>query len=273
VTVLSVGLDAACVVLTAFLAMSAIRAVRRHTALIEARSSELEQFAGRVSHDLRGPLTPVLMAVQRACREMPPDHPMHTAFARADRSLARMTALVDDLLTFARAGGAPDPDASASVRLVVDATMDETSPVAQASKVILRCEPGDDVHAACSPGVLGSLLSNLVRNAVKYIGDAAVRQVVVRWRARGQAVRVEVADTGPGLPPGGESAVFEPYVRLDQTGQGGIGLGLATVKRLAEAHHGAVGVHSSARGSVFWFELPTRPPPREPQARAQGASV
>jgi signal transduction histidine kinase len=261
-TMLSIGLDAACVVFTALLAMAAIRAVRRHTALIEARSRELEQFAGRVAHDLRGPLTPVLLAIQGANKQSSPGDPMHAAFERANRSLARMTSLVDDLLTFARAGGAPDPDASASLRTVVEATIEEASSAAQASSVTLRCESGDDVHAACSPGVLGSLLSNLVRNAVKYMGSAAVRQVVVRWEVRGQAVRVEVVDTGPGLPKGAESAVFEPYVRLDRTGQGGIGLGLATVKRLAEAHNGAVGVSSTARGSTFWFELPTRPAPQ-----------
>jgi signal transduction histidine kinase len=258
ITALSVGLDVACVVLTAFLATAAIRAVRRHTTLIEGRSRELEQFAARVAHDLRGPLTPVQFALQRAGKQATPDDPMHGTLARANRSLARMTALVDDLLSFARAGGAPDPDASADVHSTIDAVLDEAAPAAQASGIALQCEPGDEVRAACAAGVLQSLLSNLVRNAIKYMGEVSERRVVVRWHATGNRVRVEVADTGPGLPSGTESAVFEPYVRADRTGKAGIGLGLATVKRLAEAHGGAAGVASSPRGCTFWFALPKR---------------
>ena len=252
VTEFSVGLDAACVVLTAFLAMGAIRAVRRHTALIEARSRELEQFAARVAHDFRGPLTPVLLAVHTLGKGTAPGDPMHTTVARAKRSLGRMTSLVDDLLAFARAGGAADPNAAADVRSVVDAVVDEATPDAHASNLTLQRESGDDVQAACSAGVLGSLLSNLVRNAIKYMGQAVVRRVVVRWQVHRDTVRVEVSDTGPGLPADAETSVFDPYVRFDRTGQSGIGLGLATVKRLAEGHGGAVGVRSTARGCTFW---------------------
>lgn len=69
-------------------------------------------------------------------------------------------------------------------------------------------------------------------------------------------VRFEVEDTGPGLPPGLEPLVFEPYVRGHKTGAG-IGLGLATVRRITEAHGGEVGVFANKeRGCTFWFELP-----------------
>ncbi len=79
-------------------------------------------------------------------------------------------------------------------------------------------------------------------------------------RVRGQAqrgrVRVEVADTGAGLPEEMQQRVFEPYVRLDKS-RPGIGLGLATVRRLVLAHGGKVGVSPNAgTGAVFWFELP-----------------
>ncbi|HSN27879.1 MAG TPA: HAMP domain-containing sensor histidine kinase, partial [Kofleriaceae bacterium] len=68
--------------------------------------------------------------------------------------------------------------------------------------------------------------------------------------------RIEVQDTGPGIPPGEDPRIFEPYVQLDRTG-GSIGLGLATVQRLARAHGGNVGVISPpGRGALFWVELP-----------------
>ena len=68
----------------------------------------------------------------------------------------------------------------------------------------------------------------------------------------------EVEDTGPGLPPGAEAQVFAPFVRLPEAkGKAGIGLGLATVKRLVEANGGEVGVASPpGDGARFWFTLP-----------------
>lgn len=70
-------------------------------------------------------------------------------------------------------------------------------------------------------------------------------------------MRVEVEDTGPGIEPDKLELIFAPYVR-GTTKQPGLGLGLATVKRLVEAHGGRVGVSSMLnQGSVFWFELPT----------------
>jgi len=70
-------------------------------------------------------------------------------------------------------------------------------------------------------------------------------------------VRVEVADTGPGLPPGSEQLVFEPFRRAGNSHLPGLGIGLATVKRIVEAYGGRLGVWSTpGRGSTFWFELP-----------------
>jgi signal transduction histidine kinase len=109
---------------------------------------------------------------------------------------------------------------------------------------------------ACPTGVLTSLVSNLVHNAIKYMGEARERRIAVRTLRVGRLARVEVEDTGPGLPPGSEERVFAPYTRADRSGQAGLGLGLATVKRLAEGYGGRVGVRSSSDGCVFWFEVP-----------------
>jgi signal transduction histidine kinase len=112
-------------------------------------------------------------------------------------------------------------------------------------------------HVACAAGVLTSVVSNLASNAIKYIGTGPVRRLEIRAREEAQVVRVELEDTGPGLAVGSEEQVFEPYVRGRATTQPGIGLGLATVKRLVEGHGGRVGVRSVlGQGCTFWFELP-----------------
>lgn len=107
-----------------------------------------------------------------------------------------------------------------------------------------------------------SVISNMLRNAVKYIveGEQPVRRISVRVKTRDDTVRVEMEDTGPGMPPGTERLVFEPFQRLPGTRQPGTGLGLATVKKIIEAYKGGVGVRSTlGQGSLFWFELPKAP--------------
>jgi signal transduction histidine kinase len=161
-------------------------------------------------------------------------------------------------LAFARAGGEVDRTARASALEGARAVVDDARAQADAASIELRVDPlSADVAVACPSGVLTSLVSNLVRNAIKYMGHARERLVVVRVVRTDSRVRVEVVDTGPGLPEGAAERVFDPYVRADRSGQPGLGLGLATVKRLTEAYGGRVGVRSSAAGCTFWFELPT----------------
>jgi signal transduction histidine kinase len=135
------------------------------------------------------------------------------------------------------------------------------------------------VAVRCANGVLASLISNLVRNAIKHMGQSPRREVQVRIDPRRDRVRFEVQDTGPGLPPELVSHAFDPYVRGAGTSEPGLGLGLATVRRLVEGHFGRYGVTSrEGDGALFWFELPAAehstsgdmpavfdpPPPRPP---------
>jgi two-component system OmpR family sensor kinase len=255
-TGLSIALDACCAGFSGLLAVLALRAMKRHTRFVEARSADLEEFAVRVAHDLRGPLQPLALALQLLRKRTPNGDSNGSMLDRAIRSVGRLNALIGDLLAFARSGGRPDEGAAASLRAGVESVLDETSADAATARVELEASADVDVTAACASGVLASLLSNLVRNAIKYMGDSKVRRVTVQTARRGGRVRVEVQDTGPGLPPGNEARIFEPYVRADRSGQPGLGLGLATVRRLAEAHGGSAGVDASAHGCTFWFELP-----------------
>ena len=117
-------------------------------------------------------------------------------------------------------------------------------------------EPLEPLEVACDPTVLNVVLANLLGNAAKYTRDAKDRRIEVRARRDGGRVRVEVEDSGPGLPQGLERAVFEPYFRAPDVTEPGLGLGLATVHRFVTAHGGSVGVERGRIGTRFWFELP-----------------
>jgi signal transduction histidine kinase len=177
---------------------------------------------------------------------------------RAISSVRRVRLIVEGILEFARSGAKPGPSSDrADVREVVAGAMSELGQQAESANVALSAEPIPPARVACSPAVLTSILSNLVRNAIKYMGESCTRRVTVRVTARRQRVMFEVEDTGPGVPEALHSYVFEPYARAPGSKQPGLGLGLATVKRFVLAHGGLVGVRAApGGGAVFWFELP-----------------
>jgi signal transduction histidine kinase len=230
-------------------------ALRAHAALSEARAVELEQFAGRVAHDLRNPLSTARMACA-VITEDNQDENLEKLVNRIIRSISRADAIITDLLNFARAGGNADPGARTDVREVIKDLMTPMTQQAEQARIEMRFDPIPPVLVACAPGVYLSLVSNLMRNAIKYMGNRETRQITVRVVERGSMVRTDVIDTGAGISEESLPQLFEPYFRA-HGGRDGLGLGLATVKKLAEGHHGRVGVSSAVgSGSTFWFELP-----------------
>jgi signal transduction histidine kinase len=255
---LSHVLDALSLVFAAIATALVLRMVRRHTSLIEERAAEMEQFAGRVAHDIRSPLQAVTLALDLAKMREPALEPRtRTILDRALLALRRVGQLVDGLLLFAAAGKVRPGRGGAKVDDVIAGVSEEMRPAAEEKEIELRVERSEGLEVACDPGVLVSLVSNLLGNAIKHMGDAPVRLVELRVRSTPRSVRIEVADTGPGTPPEVRRKIFEPYVRATTSTVPGIGLGLATVRRLAEAHGGTVGVDANpGGGSVFWFQLP-----------------
>jgi two-component system OmpR family sensor kinase len=105
---------------------------------------------------------------------------------------------------------------------------------------------------------LGQVLINLILNASKF--GAPNTSIDVSISVRGGAVRVTVADRGPGVSSDVAHRLFEPYYRAPATagsGKDGVGLGLSIVKSIVEAHAGQVGVeHRRGGGARFWFSIP-----------------
>lgn len=240
--------------------------IRRQSQLRDAqhrlateRAEELEQFAGRLAHDTLNPLAVVSCALEGL--ELEEDAEQRAVLlARGRANIKRVQQIMDGLLKFACAGAHPEPGARADVAEVLAELEGEFRAQAAESGIEFKIEPVSPCSVACSSGILISLLTNLVQNAIKYLGDRVPRRIIIRVGIRGPMVRFEVEDTGPGLPDGFADRAFYPYVRAHGSAQPGIGLGLATVKKAAEAHGGRVGAHSlPGRGSLFFFEIPRLP--------------
>ncbi len=254
---IAVALALLATALTVYALRRRVDQIEQASASAEQRSSELEQFAGRVAHDVLSPLMAVGLGLELLRPRAAGDPRSERAVARARSSLARVRRIVDGLLEFAKAGAQPDRRAHADVEAVVADVVDGVRADAEAAGIAVSADSIPPVEVACAPGLLTSILSNLVRNAVKYMGDAEEKRVVIRVAAS-ERVRFEVEDTGPGIPPGLGGKLFEPFVRGPEAQRvSGAGLGLATVKRLVEAHGGELGYASrTGGGTVFWCELP-----------------
>jgi signal transduction histidine kinase len=238
---------------------SRTRLAAEHDRMLTERAAELEAFAGRVAHDLRDPLHAASLRQAALLKAEVLDPQLRGYVVSASRQLDRMRRIIDGLLDFARSGAQPDSDAQVDLTAVLDEVIASARPAAEAAQAELRITvPLEETRLAVAPEALASVIANLVSNATKYVveGERLPHRIDVRVSRGSRLARIEVEDNGPGLPLGAEYWIFEPFRRLPSK-QPGIGLGLATVKRIVEAYQGRVGVSVvPGRGSIFWVELP-----------------
>lgn len=236
--------------------------MRRNLELEAERAEQLDLVAQRVAHDLMSPLAAVSLSLGCVLRKHKDDETAR-AVDRAQRVLERSRRMVHSIYAFAQSSAAPARDAATPLRSAVrDATGALQAVEGDNKGPEVEVEDFDDVEVRMDRGMLDIVLSNLLSNAAKYTVGAPVRRITVRARADARRVHVEVQDTGSGVPLELSEAIFQPYKRAPGTTQPGLGLGLATVKRLVLGHGGAVGVRNApSGGAVFWFELPLAPQP------------
>lgn len=257
---LSVVFDVVCGLLAAGAALLALLLVRQYTRSAVRLVSELELFSSRIAHDLRGPLGSARLSVDLAARDPALGSEARKRLARASRTLRDTADILDGLLSLAgMIAGSEARQERAGAKAVLEDVRDELLPDAREKGIELFAAEGPDCEFACSPGVLASIARNLLGNAIKHMGDARVRRVSMRVRAEGakDRARIEVSDSGPGIPRSLQPKLFAPYARLARPEVTGLGLGLATVQRFAELLGGRVGLESQeGGGSTFWVELP-----------------
>lgn len=227
---------------------------------VEQSNRDLDAFAGRIAHDLRNALTPLGFLAARL-RRAPSDAGLGAPVAHELEVAVRSCRnLLDCLLAFSRAGQANDPTARACLPAVVDDVVRELAPQTTRLQVQLAIDV-ENVEVACSPGLLHLVVANLAGNAIKFLDGREVREVRVAAAAgeNGSCV-LTVADSGPGIPPEALERIFEPFYRVPGVQAAGTGIGLATVRRIVEAHGGAVTATSQVgSGAVFRVRLPLAP--------------
>jgi signal transduction histidine kinase len=227
-----------------------------------------QQFAAVAAHELRTPVTALLLSLgtlQRLCspeRMTQQELEMLSVCIRRTRRLAR---LVEDLVLVAE-----DTGGGISVRpTMIDVGQAITGVVADldhlgADRVRVEVAPG--LRAWADTDRLMQVLTNLVRNALQYSRPHAPIEVVAS--AGEDVVQIAVSDHGPGIPTDRVPELFDRFGERN-AGQAGLGVGLWIVRELLTAMHGTVWVESNAHGgSTFWVTVPAARRSDEREARA-----
>lgn len=223
---------------------------------LEAANSDLDSFVARAAHDLKNVVSPLSLIAEMLSRQQGDAADRQRLSERLERIGRSANGLIETYLTFARAGQPPNPGESSRVSDVLAHVVEDLKPVAQHAQARLEVS-GDDADVLCSQSFLYTILTNLIGNALKYLGGSARREVAVQVRAEPELCHLDVIDSGPGIPAGSEAKVFEPFYRLPDVQAPGTGIGLATVARIVKAHKGSVSVRSEpGQGSTFTVSLP-----------------
>jgi two-component system, OmpR family, sensor kinase len=228
------------------------------TAFAQRTSSEdrLRSFLADASHELRTPLTSIQGYAELLRRDALPDEAARDrALSRIEQEAARMGLLVGDLAILAREGEGPEPERTVVDLAAVAAAVVDDARMIDRTRPIVR-EDGGPVPVLGDPARLEQLVHNLVQNALTH--TPAGTPVEVRVAAVADRAVLTVADHGPGMTPDQVAQAFDRFYRGGGTARdGGSGLGLFIVARLARTFGGSVSVVSApGEGATFTVELP-----------------
>jgi PAS domain S-box-containing protein len=231
------------------------------------------EYLSRMSHELRTPLNAILGFAQLLELEDLGDEQredLHFILSAARHLLALINEVLD--IAAIEAGRLPLSVEAVEVADVVAETVSLIRPLADQHKVLLvNPVPSRVSHVLGDRQRLKQILLNLLSNAVKYNRQGGRVELECQPGA-GDRLRIQVADTGPGIPAEAMDQLFVPFERLgsEQSEVEGAGLGLPLSKRLAEAMGGTLEVASVVgQGSRFWVELPQAEGPVQRAERQQ----
>jgi CheY-like chemotaxis protein len=261
---------------------------KRYIQDLEAAAKNVSEFVAVLAHELRNPLAPIMAAVQ-VIEGTPAGHPAREAMQKTiARQSAHLARIVDDLLDISRVTRG---------ELVITPERIELSEVARhaaetAAPAIENAKHELEMRFASQPVYvdgdahrLAQLTANLLNNAARYTPPGG--RITITTRAEGAWGVVTVRDTGRGIHPEWLDRIFEMFVQgrpvLERVG-GGLGIGLALSRRIAELHGGSLRAFSEGenKGSEFTLRIPLATPeavrydervaPAPPQASHGGTS-
>jgi PAS domain S-box-containing protein len=233
---------------------------RRARDQLQRENAELESFVHSVSHDLRSPLVS-LLGFSRLLRKDYEDRMDETGLHflhRIEQAGRTMEGLIADLLELSRIGRASEPRTLVDPLAVLQQLKAELKPRIDERDVRLVLPEGPPL-VACDRTRLYQVFSNLLGNALDHMGPCDDPTVEVCVEEEAERHHIRVSDNGRGIPEDQQRRIFDVFYTVGPKadGQRSTGVGLAIVKRIAEASNGSVWVESEpGRGTTFHLTLP-----------------
>jgi signal transduction histidine kinase len=242
--------------------------LEEQTKRLELVNQEMEDLLYVASHDLRAPLINVqgftreLQLALEELRREPPTSPETRAVVRdIDESLgfilsavSRMDSLIGLLLNLSRIATRTNPTETVPLAQMVDSIIDSFRYQLDQKQVTVVI--GNLPEVMGDPVRLSQAISNLVDNAIKYMGDRPMRRIEIGANSVNGTCACYVRDSGSGIPPEKQESIFRLFHRLHNGSVPGEGIGLTMVRKIIEKHGGHVWVEAApGEGSIFWFTL------------------
>jgi two-component system nitrogen regulation sensor histidine kinase NtrY len=211
--------------------------------------------ARRIAHEIKNPLTPIQLAAERLRKKFfagasDLDEVVPAATASIEREVGALKRMVDEFSRFARMPEVVPRQVELSE--VVESVL-ELYRGRQGLHLETELDPGLG-RATLDPEQMRRALINLIDNALAAMRGSGTIHVTTRLASNGDSLRIEVADTGPGIPAADRDKMFSPYF---STKKRGTGLGLAIVHKVVTDHQGTIRVEDNTpQGARFVIELP-----------------
>lgn len=238
--------------------------VRVRTRELEIALNARDEFLSIASHELKTPLTSLLMQLQLARRrleksskENPPQPELTQALDRSIKQTANLNGLVEELLDLSRihVGTVNLNLESLNLSAVVETIIEQFAPSLAKAGCQIELHLESVVEGQWDRQRLGQVITNLTSNAIKYAPDTTIK---ITTKAIGNNAVFSIQDFGPGIDQANQQKIFERYGRVHPDRHiPGLGLGLFISRRIVEAHQGSIGVKSApGEGSTFSVKLP-----------------
>ena len=235
-----------------------IHSVKTAEQELQTAARHKDEFLAVLAHELRNPLAPIRNALE-LLRGVDTDDSSRRLHSMLDRQVSHMVRLVDDLLEISRISRGELRLERRAVRLVdvLDAAVESVAPALQAGRqTFARSDIPTDLELHADAVRLSQAFGNLLHNAIKF--TPASGRISLEVAAGPDHVTIVVADTGIGIRPESLEDIFGMFVQGPLEGhatRGGLGVGLALVRRVVELHGGTVEARSSGTGTGASFAV------------------
>jgi PAS domain S-box-containing protein len=230
--------------------------------MLRESNTRKDEFLAMLAHELRNPLAPISAAAELMEMVRLSEEQLKNTSRIIGRQVKHLTGLVDDLLDVSRVtrGLVKINKSPQDFKSIVSSAVEQVRPLIEAQRHHLTLElSAEPAHVSGDEKRLIQILTNLLNNAVKYTPEGG--HIHLRMQVDAELISMHIQDNGIGIAPELQSRIFDLFTQADRTSdrsQGGLGIGLALVKSLAELHGGKISCISKGigQGSEFIVTIP-----------------